>query len=298
MPVASAPDRFVAQTSRHVKSSAVELRTFRDDSTARRLLRLSRVVRLFASLLCSWMLVVTVSAAPPESSFLEECHRFCQPFALPATAELTTPADSVQEGFNWQGALGQSGLLLVTQHTLRMLQAKTRTHLDGPFWSDYVESLSGLSGWNDGNPIITNYVGHPMMGGITGYIQIQNDPSGAALEWDPENARYWKSRFKALGWAAMYSTSYELAPWGEAGIGNVGYDRGTMGYIDLVVTPLAGFGMILLEDYLDKKVIKHLESGGPTRARVLRVILNPHRSIANLLRFERPSSRDTREAVR
>ena len=97
----------------------------------------------------------------------------------------------------------------------------------------------------------------------------------------------------------MYSTSYELAPWGEAGIGNVGYDRGTMGYIDLVVTPLAGFGMILLEDYLDKKVIKQLErGGGPTRARVLRVILNPHRSVANLFRFERPSSRDTRGAIR
>jgi hypothetical protein len=138
--------------------------------------------------------------------------------------------------FNWKGALTQSGLLLATQRSLRMVQRKTRAHLGGPFWRDYVTSVSGLSGWNDGNPVITNYVGHPTRGAVTGFVQIQNDPHGVALEWDPRNPAYWKSRFKALGWATAYSTSYELAPWGEAGIGNVGYDRGTMGYVDLVVT--------------------------------------------------------------
>lgn len=69
-----------------------------------------------------------------------------------------------------------------------------------------------------------------------------------------------------------------------------------MGYVDLVVTPIAGFAMLLLEDYLDAKVIKKLEQGGsPRRARLLRIILNPQRSLANLLRFERPSHRDTRK---
>jgi hypothetical protein len=144
-------------------------------------------------------------------------------------------AESAASRFNWKGALGQSGLLLGIQHSLRMVQEKTRAHLDGPFWPDYRNSVAGLSGWNDGNPVITNYVGHPMMGAVTGYIQIQNDPHGLALEWDPRNRAYWMSRFKAFGWATLYSTSYELAPWGEAGIGNVGYDRGTMGYVDLVV---------------------------------------------------------------
>jgi hypothetical protein len=206
----------------------------------------------------------------------------------------STEVPSVAE-FNWEGTLKQSALLLGVQHTLRMAQHKTRKHLDGPFWSDYVSSLDGLSGWDDGNPFITNYGGHPMMGAITGYVQIQNDPRGIRLEWDPENPEYWKSRLKALGWAAAYSTSYELAPWGEAGIGNVGYERGTMGYIDLVITPLAGFGLILLEDYLDHKVIKRLEQGKSDRkARVIRVILNPQRSVANMLRFQRPSHRDTR----
>ena len=67
------------------------------------------------------------------------------------------------------------------------------------------------------------------------------------------------------------------------------------GYVDLVVTPVGGLGMILLKDYLDKKLIRKLEQGKSTgQARLLRVILNPQRSIANLLRFKRPSHRDTR----
>jgi hypothetical protein len=199
-------------------------------------------------------------------------------------------------GFNWSGALKQSGLLLGIQHSLRMLQEKTRNRLDGKWWDDYMTSVEGLQGWNDGNPIITNYVGHPIMGAVTGYIQIQNDPLGARLEWAPHDSNYWKSRMKAMGWTALYSTQYELGPLGEAMIGNVGFNRGTMGYVDLVVTPAGGLGMILLEDWLDKRVVEKLERGkGERQARFLRVVLNPQRSIANLLRFKRPSHRDTRE---
>jgi len=200
-----------------------------------------------------------------------------------------------RRGFNWGGALKQSFLFLGVQNSLRMVQEKTREHLDGPFWPDYVNSVSGLSGWNDGNPVITNYVGHPMMGAVAGYIQIQNDPQGMALEFAPKSSAYWKSRMKAFAWATLYSTHYELSPIGEAGIGNVGYDRGTMGAVDLVITPVGGLGMILLEDWLDKRFITRLEQRTtPGKARFLRIVMNPQRSIANLLRFKLPSHRDTR----
>jgi hypothetical protein len=50
-----------------------------------------------------------------------------------------------------------------------------------------------------------------------------------------------------------------------------------------------------MEDYLDKAVIRKLETRGVTaKARVARVVLNPGRSVANVLRFKRPSHRDTR----
>jgi hypothetical protein len=201
-------------------------------------------------------------------------------------------------GFDWSSALEQSAILLGVQHSLRMFQEKTRDHLDGKWWHDYLYSVEGLHGWNDGNPIITNYVGHPIMGAITGYIQIHNDPRGRALAWSPHERAYWSSRFKAMGWTALYSTQYELGPLGEAMIGNVGYDRGTMGYVDLVITPVGGFGMILLEDWLDQSVVHKLETRTTDgKARFLRVVINPSRSVANLLRFKRPSYRDTRELI-
>lgn len=254
---------------------------------------------------------VSLAAAlklPPLLS-LEKSHARAQPFELVSATSVfvTEPAwqsfewnaqkqsTAEQQGFNWSGALKQSGLLLGLQHSLRMLQEKTRNRLDGKWWQDYLTSIEGLQGWDDGNPIITNYVGHPMMGAITGFIQIQNDPRGIGLEWAPHDANYWQSRMKAMFWAALYSTQYELGPLGEAMIGNVGFDRGTMGYVDLVVTPTGGLGMILLEDWLDKRVVAKLERGKSERqARFLRVVLNPQRSIANLLRFKRPSHRDTR----
>jgi hypothetical protein len=256
----------------------------------------------FAGWLVGVVCICAVQARAADSpSMLTQCS-LCQSDDVSGDRESSPAAssgDAVSSTFHWKGVLAQSALLLGTQHALRMVQKKTRYHLDGPFWSDYMDSLEGLHGWNDGNPIVTNYGGHPMMGAIAGFIQIQNDPRGMSLEWDPQNPAYWKSRFKALGWAALYSTGYELAPWGEAGIGNVGRDRGTMGFIDLVITPLGGFGMMLLEDYLDKKVIRNLERGkSPETARVLRVLLNPQRSVANMMRIERPSYRDTRTNYR
>lgn len=199
----------------------------------------------------------------------------------------------------WTGVLTQSGLLLGLQHSLRMAQHKTRLHLSGPFWSDYVQSLRGLKGWDDGNPVTTNYLGHPWMGAITGFIWIQNDPGGRTVGWNPRSRQYWASRARGLAWSAAYSASFELAPWGEAGIGNVGYDRGTMAFVDLVVTPLGGFGLMVLEDYLDATLIRKIERGGVgTRTRVFRVLLNPSRSVANMLRFKRPSHRDREPPAR
>jgi hypothetical protein len=217
------------------------------------------------------------------------------------TSQPQTDAETAYENapsaraFNWKGTLVQSGLFLAAQHSFRIAQQDRREALGGPFWRDYVDSVRGLQGWDDGSQWYVNYLGHPLMGGISGFIQIQNDPRGIDLEWDPNDSAYWKSRLKALGWAAVYSTTFELAPWGEAGIGNDGLEPGTMGYVDLVVTPLGGFGWILLEDYLDASVLRKLEGNGVTgKVRVLRVVLNPGRSVANLLRFKRPSHRDTR----
>jgi hypothetical protein len=210
------------------------------------------------------------------------------------SAEDTTDQGAQQEGFQWKPALLQSALFLGVQHGSRMLQNKTRRELGGPFWSDYFESVSNIHTWSDQDGIPTNYFGHPMMGAITGYIQVFNDPRGRRLEFDLSSKEYWKSRLKAMAWSAVYSTQYEIGPISEASIANVGKHPPTMAVVDLVMTPVGGFAVMLVEDYLDKRFISRWERGGGVKARFYRIALNPSRSVANLLRFKRPSYRDGR----
>ena len=209
-------------------------------------------------------------------------------------APVDAASDDRAEGFQWKTALAQSGLFLGVQHAGRMVQSKTRRELAGPFWSDYFESAASIHTWNDGDSIATNYFGHPVMGAVTGYIQIFNDPRGRRLEFDLSSKQYWKSRLKAMAWAAAYSTQFEIGPISEAAIGNVGKHPPAMAVTDLVVTPFGGFTVMLLEDYLDKRFVSRLERGGGMKARVYRIVLNPSRSIANMLRWKRPSYRDNR----
>jgi hypothetical protein len=216
-----------------------------------------------------------------------------------ASAQTTTGTTDItaseEGGFQWKPALLESGFYLVVQHSSRMLQEKTRREFGGPWFQDYFDSVSSIHTWSDQDGILTNYVGHPMMGAVAGYIQIFNDPRGRRLEFDSSSGEYWSSRLKALAWSAAYSTQYEIGPISEAMIGNVGKKPPTMAVVDLVVTPVGGFTLILLEDYLDKRFIARWEQGkSPTMERFLRIFFNPDRSLANLLRFKRPSYRDTR----
>jgi hypothetical protein len=199
-----------------------------------------------------------------------------------------------QQGFQWSEAFKQYMMVLTFQHSVRMFQKKTYSELGGPFWADYVESVASLRGWADGDSFPTNYVAHPIMGAVTGYIQVQNDPAGRYAEFGRSEA-YWRSRGWALAAATIYSVQFELGPMSEASIGNVGLKAGTMAYVDLVVTPLAGLGWIVAEDAIDRYLIAKVEGRlGPNQVRLLRSLLNPNRSIANLIRFQKPWKRDAR----
>ena len=218
-----------------------------------------------------------------------------QPEDQAPTDTPSSKPDDAADGFQWKPALLESGFFLVLQHSSRMAQAKTRREFGGPFWSDYFESASNIHTWNDSNSILTNYFGHPWMGAITGYIQVFNDPRGRNLEFDASSGQYWKSRLKAMAWTAAYSAQYEIGPISEASIGNVGKKSPTMAVVDLVVTPVGGFAWMTLEDFLDQRFVSRWEQGlSVNKARFLRVAINPGRSIANLLRWKRPSYRDNR----
>lgn len=204
-------------------------------------------------------------------------------------------------GFQWGSALRQAALFMGIQHAFRMAtEAGSRADLQGPFIKDYFTTVTKLRGWDDGDPFIVNYIGHPMMGSVTGYIQIQNDPRGIGQELGMSKG-YWKSRLKAFGWSFVYSTQFELGPVSEASLGNVGirpYDgrKHPMAYVDIAVTPVVGTAWLVGEDALDKYLIRQLDQKIDNKVLrlLLRSFLNPTRSMANILRGKYPWYRDDR----
>ena len=199
--------------------------------------------------------------------------------------------------FHWKPAIEQSLFFLGFQHSLRFTQSKTRRNLGGDFFDAWGDSVRNIGrGWGDGDDIVTNYFGHPMEGATAGYIQIQNDPNGAQQQIGL-SGDYWRSRLKAMAWAAAYSTEFEIGPVSEATLGHVGRDRRTQGMVDFVVTPTAGLGFILGEDLIDRHIIQRWERThtNPIIGAMLRSLLNPDRTLANLSRLKVPWHRDDRD---
>jgi hypothetical protein len=205
---------------------------------------------------------------------------------------LPMPDRENAESFQWRPAIAQSMLMLGVQHGYAVIfQEKTRDALfDGTFFVDYYRSVKGLRGWDDGNKFFTNYVAHPMQGGLTGFIYVQNHPKLRAqiFENSPE---YWKYRFYAFIWSTAWSTQFELGPISQSSIGNVGM-YGGMGMVDLVITPTVGTAWLIGEEVMDRYVIRTLEQNSVTMKMISRMLLNPMRTIANLFRFKEPWYRD------
>lgn len=202
----------------------------------------------------------------------------------------------VDRTFDWMPALNESMRMLLVQHGLRFaFQPFTRKRLGGPFFRDWHQSVRSIHGWGDSDPWVINYIGHPIQGSASGFIQIQNDPRARSVEFG-NTPEYWRSRLKALAWNAVYSTQFEIGPISESSLGNVGQRKGTSGYVDFVVTPAGGFALMIAEDWLDKRFIQRWEDGTTslTKRTFLRIALNPGRSIANMMRGKGPWHREGR----
>lgn len=231
-----------------------------------------------------------VGLAGPESTVVE-------------VRSITAAKDAHANTFRWRSALEQAFSFLMIEHGFRIAkEPTTRKELAGPFFADYIESVKGLRGWGDGDEFYVNYIGHPMEGAVSGFIEVQNDPRGSKMRWGDKG--YWKNRLRAVAFTTVYSTQFEIGPISEASIGNVGRDRrkelpnGGQGFVDLVITPTVGTGWLVGEDILDRYVIEKLE--GKTSNRFLQMMLrglNPARSFSNLLRGKVPWHRDTRGGV-
>jgi hypothetical protein len=180
-------------------------------------------------------------------------------------------------------------------HSFRFAtEAGTRDALNGPWFNDWMASVSEIRGWDDGDPFITNYVAHSMEGAIFGFIQQNNDPRYRLVEWG-SGRDYWISRLRALSFSAVMSTQWKIGPASEASLGNVQlYEFG--GFTDLVNTPTLGVCVMMGEDVTDRYVIAALENRTANRAVLMlaRSFLNPSRTFSNLMAFKEPWYRATR----
>lgn len=204
-----------------------------------------------------------------------------------------TESKPASEKFHWKPAIIQSIVIQGFQHSYALIvQEKTQRALKGPFWKDYIESVRRTHGWDDGNKFFTNYIAHPMQGGMTGFIFVQNHDRAKKQKFG-ESKQYWKDRFKAFVWSTAWSTNWEIGPISQSSVGNVGL-YGHMGYVDMVITPTVGTGWLLTEEALDRYLIRHIETRGPGVKMLARTLFNPMRSVANVLRLKTPWHRDNR----
>ena len=219
-----------------------------------------------------------------------------------------------KQGFHWGPALRESFTFLVIEQAyvvhddFRWVVVENGIPFNH-YWRDYMQSLTSWwkAGWNAGEDPMYNYVGHPIQGAMTSYIQIQNDPASENLEF-ANTKEYWRSRLKATIWNTVYSTQWSIGPLSEVTVEKYGAKARSpwnsngswpcttkhcysgVGKVNLVITPVGGLGWVLGEDWLDKEIVRRVERNTNNRLLIdaLRCSLNPIRGGASMLHGRAP----------
>jgi hypothetical protein len=216
--------------------------------------------------------------------------------AAPEGAEPQTRGGSYRQGgdgsgVKWRNVVGETLFFTFLQHSART------AIVEGPWLRDWFDAASSPfrdPTWSDKGKFFTNYIAHPMQGSVYGYIYARNAPSAATLA-PGFSRKYFAHLSKASAWSAIASLQFEIGPFSEASMGNVGMapDRVKMAWVDIVVTPILGTAWMAGEDALDYHLIRRLDRkiGNSVLRHTVRILLNPTRSFSNLVGFERPWKR-------
>ena len=182
---------------------------------------------------------------------------------LPVAEPAAPSAATSQIAVDRRGILRDFAFTLAAQQAYRLPRREVRENLDGPFWRDYVDSVTHLQQgfWDGDKPWTWNLVVHPVMGGLSYHQALTRGASGR----------------EALLWTTAYSVHFELGVLGQAGLGN-----NRVSPVDLIVTPLAGALWASLEEWLEDRYFQ--DTG---RQRLLRSVLPVH-ALGNLLRGRPP----------
>lgn len=234
----------------------------------------------------------------------------------PALASGVSATDAGSMKFSTRGLLWQSLAFIGTENTFRLITDHNMRHLtaDAPYWHNYIQSLQqwNMRRWWDGDDFLVDDIGHPMQGGVSSFIEIQNSPRQRDLRIGLYK-EYWRSRFLGMMWATVFSTQQKIGPLGEAALGSDGgityplncpypcptykpgqpYTNNT-GWTDFIITPTVGTVWVLLEDFLDLEVSDRIQNGHPDALfpKIVRGAINPCRTMANTMRWRKPWYRD------
>lgn len=253
-----------------------------------------------------------VPAAPPAQ------------WAVSSSDPAMASSENEKETFHWRRALQESVTFLAIEqawvvHTDFPWVVSERGIPFNHYWRDYKQSLARWweVGWSAGENPMYNYVGHPIQGAITEYIFFQNDPKSRFLEFS-KSKEYWLSRVKATIFNGVYSTQWSIGPLSEMTVEKYGSnDRAPwtangsypcnpktqtcfwgVGKVNLVMTPVGGLGWVLVEDWMDKNIVRRVERKTTNRFWIdtVRCTFNPIRAGGNILHGNRPwfRFRDTR----
>ena len=211
-----------------------------------------------------------------------------------------TPEPKAATGVDWMHVASSSITMLAIQNAFRCAtEPGTRDAFNNPFWSGHGNALASMHGWSDGDPFHVNYFAHPIQGSVTNFMWQHNDRAYRDVVFGA-NTRYWKARLRSMAFTYVYSLQFEIGPFSEASIGQIQALYPAYGFVDHVVTPVIGTGWTIAEDILDKYVIRRLieaHVSNPWIRLAGRIALNPTRSFANIMNYERPQHRDNRPGV-
>ena len=256
---------------------------------------------------------ITASAVIPPSQFphstsrlaFSDIARFSVSDGKDHTTITYTPHVPPQTGerpsetkIHWRFAIQESLLFTGIMHSYNLgTQAGTRDALNGPWFDNYLHSVSELRGWSDGDRFMAPYVGHTIEGSVFGYIERQNDPKYRNVQWG-DGRDYFVSLLRSLAYSAVWHTQWKIGPISEASIGNVMLHT-SPGFITLTDTPTLGAVDMIAEDAADRYLIMGLENRTANRVllSLARSFLNPGRSFANVMAFKIPWTRETRTGL-
>jgi hypothetical protein len=189
----------------------------------------------------------------------------------------------------WKPALLETLFSFGIMHTFNLwTEAGTRDALNGHWFQHYLRSLSELRGWSDSDRFMSPYIGHSIQGASYGFTLRRNDPKYRDVQWG-DGRDYWVSVLRSMAFSTVAHVEWKIGPLSEASIGNVML-HASPGFITLVDTPTLGALAMIGEDAVDRYLIIGLENRSSNRLLIViaRSVLNPGRSFANVLAFNKP----------